>query len=123
MLLPEEGEELARLRARVRQLEERLASIERGAIGAVSSARDLLLSQAERQAKVGSWTWDLRANEVGWSPELFRILGYDPAVEKPSAERFFAAIHPQDRDRARRLSENSITTGVSEPMECRLLLR
>jgi PAS domain S-box-containing protein len=122
MLVHEEGEELARLRARLRQLEDRLAKIERGGVGVVATARDLLLEEAERQAKVGSWTWDMSANAVFWSPELYRILGYDPARVEPSVENYFAAVHPEDREAARRISEEHSRTGKTSPRESRLLL-
>jgi len=42
------------------------------------------LTTAQRLAGVGSWTWVIQTNEVFWSPEMFRIQGYDPATVTPS---------------------------------------
>ena len=119
----EEAEELARLRARVAQLEARLGQLERGGIEVAGTARDVLLIEAERKANVGSWTWELATNEVTWSPELFRILGYDPAVDQATVENYFAALHPADRDRVRRIAAENSSTGKAGPVECRVLLR
>jgi two-component system cell cycle sensor histidine kinase/response regulator CckA len=122
MLAHDEGEEeLARLRARVVQLEERLLQLERSGIEVAGTARDLLLSQAERQANLGSWSWNLITNEVTWSPELFRILGYDPDKDRASVEAFFAAIHPEDRQSIRETSKLSIATGTAAPTESRVV--
>lgn len=117
----QEGE--ARLRARVKQLEEQVERLERGEIPVSGTARDLLLIQAERTAKVGSWTWDLRTNTVSWSPELFRILGYDPARQAATAEAYFTAIHPDDRESARLASQASVVSGDTPPLESRILWR
>jgi PAS domain S-box-containing protein len=123
MLAHDEVEELARMRARVKQLEERLEQLEHGGIELAGTTRDLLLHQAERQANVGSWTWELSTNDVFWSPELFRILGYDPATDKATADNYFAVLHPEDRARMRRLSEESTRTGRTGAAESRVLLR
>jgi two-component system, cell cycle sensor histidine kinase and response regulator CckA len=117
-----ESEELGRLRARVLQLEERLALIERTP-GTAAAEADLLLNEAERKANIGSWTWDLNSNDVFWSPELFRILGYDASSDRPSVENFFAALHPEDRGRVRQISAESSATGDTAPTRTRILQR
>ena len=38
-----------------------------------------LLDQAQQLAGVGSWSWEIAANRVSWSAELYRIYGVDPA--------------------------------------------
>ena len=47
------------------------------------SQREKLLLEAERVAKFGSWVWNLRSNEIVWSDELYRILGYAPQSVQP----------------------------------------
>jgi PAS domain S-box-containing protein len=123
MLVHDEAEEeLARLRARVVQLEERLLGLERGGIELQGTARDLLLIQAERNANVGSWTWEIGSNHVYWSPEMFRILGYDPEKHQASFESFFAALHPEDRDQVREKSKRNLALGTASPSDSRVLL-
>jgi PAS domain S-box-containing protein len=118
----DEGEEeLARLRARVVQLEERLEELERGGVPA-GPTRDLLLIQTQKRANVGSWTLEMASNEVYWSPEMYSILGYEPGRHRPSVEAFFAAVHPEDRERVKEKSRRNLAAGTSTPTEARILL-
>src|SRR3954454_1307933 len=56
------------------------------------------LSAAQQLAKLGSWEWDVAANVVTWSDELFRIYGLEPQSLTPSYEDFLQRLHPDDRD-------------------------
>jgi len=63
------------------------------------------LSEGERLAHMGSWA----SSELGirwsdeldiyWSDEVYKIFGFDSTKGAPNLQLFFAAIHPQDRDR------------------------
>lgn len=120
----------------VRVLRQRVAELERqlGRFSAADDAseelksvetlsvREALLLEAERIAHVGSWVWNIRTNEVAWSDELFRILGYDPATDVASAEAFFARVHPEDRQRVRDASTAIASSGVGMELRCRMLL-
>jgi PAS domain S-box-containing protein len=55
------------------------------------------LAEAQRMARSGSWAWNVRTNEVFWSPEMFRIFDYDPDKMKPTMSCFLGRIHPEDR--------------------------
>jgi hypothetical protein len=63
------------------------------------------LSEGERLAHMGSWaSSDLgisRSDELDiyWSDEVYKIFGFDRTKGAPNLQQFFAAIHPQDRDR------------------------
>jgi diguanylate cyclase (GGDEF)-like protein/PAS domain S-box-containing protein len=59
-----------------------------------------LLADAQTVAGLGSWEWDIAADEVRWSDELYRIYGVDPLALAPSYERFLGFIHPDDREGA-----------------------
>jgi diguanylate cyclase (GGDEF)-like protein/PAS domain S-box-containing protein len=56
------------------------------------------LLEAQQLAKLGSWEWDVRANVVTWSDELFRIYGLEPQSLQPSYEDFLERVHPDDRE-------------------------
>jgi diguanylate cyclase (GGDEF)-like protein/PAS domain S-box-containing protein len=56
------------------------------------------LSEAQRLARLGSWEWDIVANRVYWSDEMFRIYGLEPGAFEPSYERYLSLQHPDDRD-------------------------
>ncbi|GIU88114.1 MAG: hypothetical protein KatS3mg009_2629 [Acidimicrobiia bacterium] len=45
---------------------------------------------------IGWWQRDLRTGRSTWSPEVYALLGLDPALA-PSFERFLARVHPDDR--------------------------
>ena len=72
----------------------------------MSATEDLSerLARAERQladaqllARVGSWEWDIPANVVWWSDELYRIYGLEPQSIVPSYEDFLERVHRGDR--------------------------
>ncbi len=112
-------QENARLRAHVLELRRRMARQDEGGevrtmsgLDVSISDREELLVEAERIVHMGSWVWDIEGNSVAWSDELYRILGYDPETEPPTRERFFAALHPQDRERIMQDSAHVAATGL-----------
>jgi PAS domain S-box-containing protein len=46
----------------------------------------------------GLWDWNLRTQEVYWSPRLKEMLGYDHSTFSVSLEAFLDSLHPDDRD-------------------------
>ncbi|WP_372788785.1 EAL domain-containing protein [Paraconexibacter sp.] len=56
------------------------------------------LAEAEQLARVGSWEWDIAANAVTWSDQLYRIYGLEPQSLEPSYEKFLAFVHDDDRE-------------------------
>lgn len=68
------------------------------------SASKRLLKQAIRMAQLGSWELDLgnpdfEKNIGRWSPEVYRIFGFQPGKVKITAKRFYDSVHPDDRER------------------------
>lgn len=59
--------------------------------------RESQLSQAQHLANLGLWDLELASSRMLWSAEMFRLFELDPQ-QPPSWERFFAAIHPDDRE-------------------------
>jgi PAS domain S-box-containing protein len=57
-----------------------------------------LIADAQRLARLGSWEWNVRKDQVTWSEELFRIYALDPARHVPSYGSFLATVHPEDRE-------------------------
>ncbi|MEO7836933.1 MAG: EAL domain-containing protein [Acidimicrobiales bacterium] len=81
---------------------------------AVASAlreREHQLRNAQELAHVGTWTWDVGADEVVWSEELARILGLRPDQTPRSVEAYVALIHPSDREGARATVEQALVRG------------
>jgi PAS domain S-box-containing protein/putative nucleotidyltransferase with HDIG domain len=55
----------------------------------------LALERAQAIAHLGSWSFDLVANRLTWSDEMYRILELDPQHE-PSYLAFMQRVHPDD---------------------------
>jgi PAS domain S-box-containing protein len=65
------------------------------------------LGEAQEVAHVGSWSWDIDADRVAWSAELYRLYGIADGTAM-TYESFLDAIHPDDRDRMRRAVEQAL---------------
>ena len=57
------------------------------------------LEQAQAIAHMGSWEWDVRANKVTWSPELYRIYGLEPGAFPATYEGYLERVHADDQER------------------------
>jgi PAS domain S-box-containing protein len=57
-----------------------------------------LLEEAQSLAQLGSWEWDIAANSVTWTDELYRIYGYEPQSVDVSFKRYLEHIHAEDRE-------------------------
>ncbi len=56
------------------------------------------LSEGQRLAHMGSWTFNPSGFFEYWSEELFKIYGLDPQKGAPTLEQYLATVHPQDRN-------------------------
>lgn len=57
------------------------------------------LTEAERLAKLGSWSLEPESGTPIWSDEVFRIFERDPRLQPPSYETLLELVHPDDRAR------------------------
>ncbi len=62
---------------------------------------EMRLNEAQRIARIGSWTWDIVSDEHWWSDELYRMLQIDPNEQTRPFDRFLELVHPLDRERVR----------------------
>ena len=67
------------------------------------------LAEAQRIARLGSWEWEIAADRVTWSDELYRIYGVTPEVEPGSYGSYLDKVHPDDRARFGRIIETALT--------------
>jgi signal transduction histidine kinase/ActR/RegA family two-component response regulator len=70
---------------------------------AADGARERLLAdleEAQRLARLGSWSLDPRTDEANWSRQLYEIFGRDPSLGPATGDALLAYLHPDDRERA-----------------------
>ena len=70
---------------------------------------------------MGIWHWDVVDHGVVWDEQIFELLGLDPAVTRPSIERFLEALHPDERDELQQTLERLRTTGEPYNAESRIV--
>ena len=79
------------------------------------------LAEAQRIAQLGSWEWDIVANTVQWSDQLYRIYGRQPGEFTATYEGFLEFVHPDDRDYTRQMIETAYRTGESFSFHHRII--
>ena len=70
------------------------------------------LALALRSASMGVWRLDLRDQQRHFDDHVCRCLGIDPTRFAGTAEEFYAAVHPDDRDRLKTAIDRTIATGA-----------
>ncbi|MBB1074122.1 diguanylate cyclase [Rhodoferax sp. 4810] len=71
-------------------------------------SRDAQLRYALTEASDGLWDWNLLTNEVFFSPQLARMLGYGPQEMTPTLTTWISNIHPDDATWVRRVLQEHI---------------
>ncbi len=61
---------------------------------------DARLREAQRIAKLGSWSWEPQTDRVWWSDALFNLYGLEPHAIQPSFNAFLEFLNPDDRSTA-----------------------
>lgn len=79
------------------------------------------LLEAQRVAQVGSWIWDPQTDEVTWSPELYRIAGFDLSLAAPSYEQQVKLYTPESWQRMERCVAQALITGEPYKLDLELI--
>ena len=79
------------------------------------------LEEAQRVAHMGHYYWDLIANRVTWSDELYRIYGLTPPQGPIDMAMVREMIHPDDRDHVFKEAEEAVRSGVHTEAEHRVV--
>jgi PAS domain S-box-containing protein len=80
-----------------------------------------LLAQAQQIARIGGWEWDIGADVVTWSDELFRIFGLRPREFEATYEGFLRLIHHEDRDRVHAMVQQALGERTSFEFDARII--
>ena len=98
----------------------RLGSRERERIAVLADQQNRLLKLAEDMAGVGTWSWDVAADQTTWSDEVYRIHGYEPGVEPPALQGVLERYHPDDAKVLGNHVQRAITEGRDYELEARI---
>ena len=71
-----------------------------------------MLSRTEREARIGSWEWDIAKDRVTWSDELFRLFQIDPTEGAPSFAEHHRLYGPEDLARLKDAVDAAIDHGT-----------
>ncbi|WP_276131791.1 PAS domain-containing sensor histidine kinase [Polluticoccus soli] len=83
--------------------------------------KEVLLNEAERIARMGSWERNVKTDELIWSDELYRLFGLEPA-NVPLSITFYLenVVHPEDRELVATYMELFLN-GNTDPVEYRIV--
>jgi PAS domain S-box-containing protein len=80
------------------------------------------LNCAQHFAHIGSWTWDIAADDLQWSDEMFNLFGIEQATFTGSLSDVIAtAIHPDDREAVERVNVEVIENSNPTPPQYRVI--
>ncbi|MDY9927713.1 PAS domain S-box protein [Methanosarcina sp.] len=87
-------------------IKERTAELEKAYKSLKESEKGL--AEAQRIAHIGNWDWDIAADKVYWSDEMYRIFGRDPQQSGLTYDELLNYVHPDDRD----YMDNAVKKGL-----------
>jgi PAS domain S-box-containing protein len=112
---------LAQARSPSDTTENKRAEEERQALSHDLQESKARLEEAQRVAHMGHYYWDLIANRVTWSDELYRIYGLTPREGPIDMAMVREMMHPDDRDHVFRAAEETVRSGVHSEAEHRVI--
>ncbi|MFP4006966.1 MAG: PAS domain S-box protein [Spirulinaceae cyanobacterium] len=80
-----------------------------------------LLETTQQMAELGYWQFDLKTQNIYWSPQTYEIWGYDPQQNPPSYEGLIARIHPEDREKFVQTVDAAIATQSEYNLDLRII--
>jgi PAS domain S-box-containing protein len=84
-------------------------------------ASKALWKAAEQLGQMGFWKWRTHADELVWSDNTFRLLGYEPGEVEPTPERAFERVHPNDLERVQDRHRSVRDGEALSPLEYRVV--
>ncbi|MEI7848018.1 MAG: PAS domain S-box protein, partial [Chloroflexota bacterium] len=92
----------------------------------IQIAQELKISEgryklAQQSAQIGSWEWDMFADTVFWSDEMYMLFDKKPVEFVPTIADMLDCVVPEDRQRTAKAFEEPLTSGVPFDVEFRIL--
>jgi diguanylate cyclase (GGDEF)-like protein/PAS domain S-box-containing protein len=82
----------------------------------------LTLDDAQRLARVGSWSWDTENDQATWTTEMYTIFDRDPERGPATSDELFAHVHPDDREHLAAGYTTTFGGGHSFELDYRIVL-
>jgi PAS domain S-box-containing protein len=79
------------------------------------------LTETQRQAGIGSWSWDARTDRMTWSHEISLRAGHDPNSPAPKLKEQAGLFTPESWDQLLRTVQEAVQTGVSYELDLELV--
>ncbi len=80
------------------------------------------LREAQRIARIGTWSLDLRTDRLEWSDIIYEIFEIEKDEFGASYEAFFAVVHPEDREAVDAAYKESVQNRTPYSIDHRLLM-
>jgi PAS domain S-box-containing protein len=78
------------------------------------------LNQAQKLSHVGNWYWNMAADKVEWSNEMYNIYGVTRGSFYPSYENVFKTILPEDMYKVEQSISSLLNNNTFVPFEYRI---
>lgn len=85
--------------------------------------KERLLSEAQRIGHIGSWNWDLAADTLQFSDEMYHLLDVSPHEFQHNSDELLALIHPEDRPLMENWVDELRAGGQVNEMDFRIRLK
>jgi len=78
------------------------------------------LEHAQALAKLATLDWQPDSGELNWSPETFRLFGYDETTVAPTFHEFKNLLHADCREMVLRILDNAVDS--KDPFDCQVTI-
>ncbi|MDQ3545857.1 MAG: PAS domain S-box protein, partial [Verrucomicrobiota bacterium] len=80
------------------------------------------LANAQRIAHIGNWDWDIAADELYWSEQVYQLFGVARTEFGARYEAFLNSVHPDDRERVHKVLESALAGSALYDVKHRVVL-
>ncbi|GEM_PF-4716173 len=84
--------------------------------------RENQLREAQRIARIGSWSWDIKKDQISWSDEMYRIFGVNRSDFDVTYPGFLQLVHPEDQKKVDDSVRKSLREGGNYSVDHRIKL-
>ncbi|HLO92550.1 MAG TPA: PAS domain-containing protein [Lentimicrobium sp.] len=92
--------------------------------GTQNGIKDIIYDQAEINADLGTFYWNLDTLELYYSDNFYRLLGCKPGEFKPDVDYFNSRfIHPDDKERIELEKTKTLSNKLADAWEYRIITK